>query len=45
MKRTRIITPCGTIYHGRVVSGERKGKKLIMVFEMDLQEKGGDTDG
>ena len=37
-----MITACGTVYSGRIISGEIKGcfkgnsKKIILMFEVDL---------
>ena len=43
----KLITACGTVYRGTIVSGERprtfKGtRKIIIMFEIDTEE-GGDT--
>lgn len=33
--KSKVVTPCGTVYNGRVISGQRSGTKLLLTFEVE----------
>jgi hypothetical protein len=43
--KTILVTPDGTVFHGRIISGEHKNGKIRMLFEIDGKKKGGENNG